>query len=198
MANTRFPFRGWDCCLLRKPTNAQMRTFLSDAFSNLFFLPWVIGCKIWKASPLASKNNFRRSIYPLPETGKMIRISEDWSAGDSVFTIADLLQGRARVKGRSSSMVLKPGWSYGQVSWLCSEYAAKWFENQGDNGKVCLLFQWKTGKIDVDSGAADEPVQQIPVHASSASRAKHNCTTIRFGEGGSRSVCSAENWVHER
>ena len=37
-------------------------------------------------------------------------------------------------------------------------------------------------KIDGDSGAVVLLVRCVPVHASSASRAKHNCTTIRFGE----------------
>ena len=45
-------------------------------------------------------------------------------------------------------------------------------------------------KIDGDSGAVALLVRCVPVHASSASRAKHNCTRIRFGERRSSPVCS--------
>jgi len=58
---------------------------------------------------------------------------------------------------------------------------------------------WRTGdfnssadevKIDGDSGAVVLSMRCVPVHASSASRAKHNCTRIRFGERRSSPVRS--------
>lgn len=45
------------------------------------------------------------------------------------------------------------------------------FDNVRDKQKWCRVFQWKPGKIDGDSGEPGAEVTQIPVLASSASRA---------------------------
>jgi hypothetical protein len=52
------------------------------------------------------------------------------------------------------------------------------------------MFWCKAGKIDGDAGASESLVRQIPVLASSASRAKHICNNLQFGKSESRGMFS--------
>ena len=63
----------------------------------------------------------------------------------------------------------------------------KSYETAGSGGG------WAGGKgvkIDVDSGVSRAVVGRVPVLVSSASRAKHICDNLRFGECGSSSLFS--------
>ena len=103
----------------------------------------------------------------------------------------DFVEGRAEVKGAlCSRFTVREGdfhfrWLRNVLKVLRSDLKTDEITGTGAECSDAELL-----KIDGDAGAFESLVGRIPVHASSASRAKHICTNIRFGERGSSSIYS--------